>query len=111
MDHRETIVEDIACWCTLLAVVLPILSIAAASISLSLAILGFLVLKVQLRNFQINFPPIKLPLAFFIATTLIAFAFSPDPGIGLPPINKFWLFALIPLVCSLFSEDVVLRAY
>jgi putative inorganic carbon (HCO3(-)) transporter len=111
MIHRKTKVEDFTCWCTLLAVGLPMVSIAGASIFLSLAILGLLVLKVQQRNFQISFPPVKLPLAFFMATTLVAFVFSPEPQIGLPPINKFWLFALIPLICSLFSVGVILRAY
>ena len=67
-------------------------------------IIGFLILKAQQRNFQVNFPPIKLPLTFFMVSTLVALAFSPEPGIGLPPINKFWLFAVIPLICSLFTE-------
>ena len=95
----------------MLAVVLPVISIAGSSICLSLGIIGFLILKAQQRNFQVNFPPIRLPLTFFIVSTLIALAFSPEPGIGLPPINKFWLFAVIPLVCSLFTEGMVLRAY
>ena len=95
----------------MLAVVLPVISIAGASICLSFGIIGFLILKAQQRNFQVSFPPIQLPLACFIVSTLVALAFSPEPGIGLPPIYKFWLFAVIPLVCSLFTEGIVLRAY
>ena len=111
VKNRESIVEDITCWSTTLAVVLPVVSIAGASICLSLSIIGFLILKAQQRNFQVNFPPIQLPLTFFIVSTLVALAFSPEPGIGLPPINKFWLFAVIPLICSLFTERLVLRTY
>ncbi|MFN8005674.1 MAG: O-antigen ligase family protein [Terriglobia bacterium] len=111
MRNREKIVEIVARECTLMAAVLPLISIAAASIFLSLAILGFVVLQFLNRYIEVKFPPIKLPLAIFMGTTFLALAFSPEPGMGFPPINKFWLFSLIPLVCTLFSEATILRGY
>ena len=96
---------------TTLAVVFPVISIAASQIFLGLAILGFLLDCLLNRRTNLRFPPIKLPLLLFVGTTLVSWLVSPQPGIGLPPIYKFWLFAIILLVANYFSRTRVGRAF
>lgn len=96
---------------TTLAVVLPVISIAASQTFLGLAILGFLLDCLLNRRKILRFPPIKLPLLLFVGTTLVSWLVSPEPGIGLPPIYKFWLFAIILLVANYFSRTRVGRAF
>lgn len=104
-------VQEFIRWNILLAVGLPIVSIAGASIALAFAILGFLILKVQRRNLPVHFPPIMAPLGLFMVTTVLALVLSPEPWLGRPALSKFWLFAIIPLVCNFFSQELILRGY
>src|SRR5215470_1763541 len=97
--------------CTLLAVTLPVISIAASQIFLLLASLSFLVEKVLSRTARLYFPPIKIPLLLFMATTLMAYLFSPEPQIGSPPLRKFVLFVIILLVVNKFSRRRVIQTY
>ncbi|MCY3758952.1 MAG: O-antigen ligase family protein [Acidobacteria bacterium] len=96
---------------TTLAVVFPVISIAVSQIFLGLAILGFLLDCLLNQRTILRFPPIKLPLLLFVGTTLVSWLVSPEPGIGLPPIYKFWLFAIILLVANYFSKERVGRAF
>ncbi len=89
---------------TTLAVVFPVISIAVSQTFLGLAILGFLLDCLLNRRTTLRFPPVKLPLLLFVGTTLASWLASPEPGIGLPPIYKFWLFAIILLVANYFSK-------
>ena len=89
---------------TTLAVVSPVISIAVSQIFLSLAILGLLLDRLLNPRQRLLFPPFKLPLLLFIGTTLVSWVLSPEPEIGFPPINKFWLFSIILLVANYFSQ-------
>ena len=89
---------------TTLAVVFPVISIAVSQTFLGLAILGFLLDCLLNRRTVLRFPPVKLPLLLFVGTTLASWLASPEPGIGLPPIYKFWLFAIILLVANYFPK-------
>lgn len=95
---------------TTLAVVFPLISIAVSQVFLGLAILGFLLDCLLNRRTVLRFPPVKLPLLLFVGTTLVSWLASPEPAIGLPPIYKFWLFAIILLVANYFSKERVGRA-
>jgi putative inorganic carbon (HCO3(-)) transporter len=97
--------------CTLLAVTLPVISIAASQIFLAAASLSFLFEKVARKKADLYLPPIKAPLLAFIATTFMAFLFSPEPQIGSPPLKKLVLFVIILLVVNKFSESRVIQAY
>lgn len=106
-SHLDPIVFGL----TTLAVVLPVISIAVSQIFLGLAILGFLLDWLLNRRKHLRFPPIRLPLLLFVGTTLVSWLVSPEPGIGLPPIYKFWLFAIILLVANYFSKRRVGLAF
>ena len=97
--------------CTLLAVTLPVISIAASQIFLLLASVGLLLEKVLSSKAGIYFPPIKAPLVLFMATTFMAYLLSPEPQIGSPPLRKFVLFVIILLVVNKFSKTRIIQTY
>ena len=103
MRLRERL-EPTAYFFILLAVTLPLVSIALSQIFLGTAILVFLIHWISSARKPIIFPPFKLPLLLFMGSTVVALIFSPEPRIGLAPINKFWLFAIIPLTANLFDR-------
>jgi putative inorganic carbon (hco3(-)) transporter len=96
---------------TMLAVVLPLISIAAAQIFLTLAFLAFLTEKAINREVGISFPPFKAPLFLFMATTFVAYLFSPEPEIGSPPLRKFVLFIIVLLVTNKFCVQRSFQTY
>ncbi len=95
----------------LLAVTLPLVSIAVSQIFLALSILSFVLEWCWAKRERIVFPPICLPLVLFMFATLAALIFSPEPGIGRAQINKFWLFVIIILVVNRFDGTRVVQAY
>lgn len=106
-SHLDSIVFGL----TTLAVVFPVISIAVSQTFLGLAILGFL-LDCLLNHRTIpRFLPIKFPLLLFVGTTLVSWLVSPEPELGLPPIYKFWLFAIVLLVANYFSGTRVGLAF
>lgn len=72
-------------------------SIAISQILMALALAALLISGERLR-----FPPIKLPLALFFIATVIALLLSGHPYAGTPQIRKFFVFAIVLLVCSTF---------
>ncbi len=74
-------------------------SIAAAQILLALALVALLLSGEKLR-----LPPIWLPLACFLAWTLVSLAASPDPAGGLPQVRKMYVFSMLLVVYSLLRE-------
>jgi len=111
MRWFKTHLDQIIYGLTTLAVVFPLISIAISQIFLALAILGFLLDRALNPRKPLSFPPFKLPLALFIGTTLVSWIFSPEPEIGFPPINKFWLFVIVFLVANYFSQKRLHIAY
>ncbi len=72
-----------------------LLGVAVSQNLLALALCALLLSGLPLR-----WPRIALPLALFLLWTLVALAFSPDPGFGLAQIRKFYVFATMLIVFS-----------
>jgi len=87
---------------------------SAASVLFSIAIsqillgpsLAFLLLSGQ----PLRFPPSRAPLALFFGITVIAVLASGDPRAGTPQIRKFFVFAMLLVVCSTFETVKQVRA-
>jgi putative inorganic carbon (HCO3(-)) transporter len=90
---------------TFVSAVSTLFSIAVSQLSMGLALLTLFASRQRLR-----FPPLKLPLALFFATTLVALLLSPDPIGGLPQIRKFFVFSALLLIASTFESIAQIRA-
>lgn len=82
-----------------------LLSIAASQILLGLALAALL-----LSNEKMRLPPIKLPLALFVALTIISWLASGHIHEGTPQIRKFFVFTVLLLVASTFHKISEIRA-
>ena len=82
-----------------------LLSIAASQILLGLALAALLFSSERLR-----LPPIKLPLALFVAGTVISWLASGHIHDGTPQIRKFFVFTVLLLVYSTFRKVSEIRA-
>jgi putative inorganic carbon (hco3(-)) transporter len=75
---------------------------AAVSVVFSNAVcqilLGAALVAVLAAHRTLRFPPIRLPLALFVAGTVIALLFSADPRAGLPQLKKFYVFLMLPVL-------------
>ncbi len=80
-------------------------SIAASQILLGLALAALLLSSEPLR-----LPPIKLPLALFLAGTIISWLASGHIHEGTPQIRKFFVFTVLLLVYSTFRKISEIRA-
>jgi putative inorganic carbon (HCO3(-)) transporter len=85
--------EEIALWCAFSSGVAVLFSIAISQILLGGALLALIVGRLPLR-----FPRITLPLALFLAGTLIAFAFSEAPSAGLSQIKHMFIYLTLPVI-------------
>lgn len=72
-----------------------LLSIAISTILLALALSALLLSGLPLR-----WPRIAIPLGLFLAWTLVALAFSPDPPFGLPSVRKMVIYLTLLIVYS-----------
>jgi hypothetical protein len=99
-------------WLTTASAASSLISIVAMEIFLGAAVLGWILLWVFKQPVPPHWPSYFLPLAAFMATTLLSLAFSPDPAIGTHPIEKFVLFPM-GLLASTFvtSESRAEQAY
>ncbi len=79
-------------------------SIAASQILLGLALAALLLSDTRLR-----LPPLRLPLALFIAGTVVSLLLSGDPASGIPQIRKFFVFITLLVVYSTFREVADVR--
>jgi putative inorganic carbon (HCO3(-)) transporter len=80
-------------------------SIAASQILLALA-LAALLLSAQ----KIRLPPIKIPLALFVAGTVVSLLASGHIQQGTPQIRKFYVFFILLVAYSTFREIWEIRA-
>jgi putative inorganic carbon (hco3(-)) transporter len=80
-------------------------SIAASHILLGLALAALLLSAERMR-----LPPVKLPLALFIAATVISWLASGHIHEGTPQIRKFFVFLVLLLVYSTFRNLAEVRA-
>jgi putative inorganic carbon (HCO3(-)) transporter len=87
--------KRLALWLACASVVTILLSIAISTIFLALALSALLLSGLPLR-----WPKISIPLALFLAWTLVALAFSPDPAFGLPSVRKMVIYLTLLTVYS-----------
>jgi putative inorganic carbon (HCO3(-)) transporter len=80
-------------------------SIAVSQILLALALAALLV-----SSHPIRLPPIKLPLALFMAGTVISLLASGHIQQGMPQVRKFYVFFILLVVYSTFRELAEVRA-
>lgn len=80
-------------------------SIAVSQILLAVALAALLLSKEPLR-----LPPIRIPLALFMAGTVISLLLSGHAREGTPQIRKFFVLAVLLVVYSTFREVREIRA-
>jgi putative inorganic carbon (hco3(-)) transporter len=86
-------------WLTVAAITAALVSTAACSILIACALAALL-----FSNSPLRLPPIRLPLAVFMAGTVISVMLSDDRWGGRPAIRKFYLFLVLLLVTSTFRK-------
>ncbi len=79
-------------------------SIAVSQILLALALAALL-----LSSTKIRLPPIKLPLALFLAVTVISLLASGHIQQGMPQIRKFYVFFVLLVAYSAFRSVAEIR--
>jgi len=94
-----------AFWLTCAIPVAVLVSIAASQILIGVAFLCLILSGERLR-----LPPIRLPLALFIAGTIAAWLASGDLRAGMPQIKKFFVFLVLLLVYSAIRRVDQVRA-
>src|SRR6185503_13018759 len=106
VDVAERVVcaDQILYWLAFSAAASILFSIAVSQILLGASILALLASRRRLR-----FPPIKLPLALFVAATVIAVVLSGDPLKGLPQIRKFFVFGIVLVIFNTFRSVSQIR--
>ena len=104
MNSSEPWLAQAARWLTFSSAVAILFSIAASQILLALALVALLLSGERLR-----LPPNWLPLALFLAGTLVSLAFSGDPGAGLPQVRKIFVFTMLVVVSSTFRDMRTIR--
>lgn len=80
-------------------------SIAVSQILLALALAALLLSSTTLR-----LPPIKLPLALFLAATVVSLLASGHIQQGMPQIRKFYVFFILLVAYSTFRKISEIRA-
>jgi putative inorganic carbon (HCO3(-)) transporter len=96
--------EEIPVYLTGAAAVSALISIAACEILIGAAILAMLVTRTPWR-----IPPIWLPFIVFVAATLLSLVANGHYQQGWPQIRKFYVYAMLFLVASVFRSAAQLR--
>lgn len=104
MNPSDSFSSQAARWLTFGSAASILFSIAASQILLALALAALMLSGEKLR-----LPPIKLPLALFLAGTLLALAFSGHVTEGLPQIRKFYVFCELFVVYSALRDLRLIR--
>ncbi len=87
--------KRLALWLACASAITILLSIAVSQILLALAV-AFLLLS----GLPLRWPRISIPLGLFLAWTLLALAFSPDPRFGIPSVRKMIVYLFLLVVYS-----------
>jgi len=104
--------EAVVFWLTAASAASSLVSIVAMEILMGAAVLGWILLRIFKRPVPFCWPSYFVPLAAFIATTLLSLAFSPDPATGRHQIEKFVLFPMGLLAATFVtSESRAEKAY
>jgi O-antigen ligase len=80
------------------------------SIAVSQILLGLALAALLLSSERMRLPPIKLPLALFMAGTILSLLFSGHMSQGTPQIRKFLIFVILLLVYSTFRTVAEIRS-
>jgi O-antigen ligase len=104
MTSSTPFLSGAARWLTFASAVSILFSIAVSQICLALALAALLLSGEKLR-----LPRIWLPLALFLAMTLVSLAFSGNPGAGLPQVRKMYVFCELLVVFSAFRDLDIAR--
>jgi len=93
-----------AFYLTCASLIFILIGIAPSQILLGLAFAALLLSSEPMR-----LPPIKLPLALFVAGTIISWLASGHIHDGIPQIRKFYVFLILLLVFSTFRKIAEIR--
>jgi putative inorganic carbon (hco3(-)) transporter len=86
-------------------------SITASNCLIALALMVVLYRRVRLGE-PLHFPPLKLPLALFLLTTVISIVLSGHSfHEGWPGVRKFYLFIVLLLVPTTFRNRAQIRSF
>ena len=102
----ETLPLRAARWCAFGSAVSILFSIAISQILLALALAALLISGAPLR-----LPRIWIPLAIFIALSLLSLALSDQPSAGLPQVRKMYVFLELVVVYSAFNLAWIRRLF
>ncbi|HEX3748372.1 MAG TPA: O-antigen ligase family protein [Bryobacteraceae bacterium] len=81
-----------------------------ASIAVSQILLGMAFAAILVSGAPLRFPPVKLPLVLFFGITVVAILASGAPLHGWPQLRKFYVFLLLPVVFTTFTETRQIRS-
>src|SRR5437868_9943445 len=70
------------------------------SITASQTLLGLSLASLMASRHNLRLPRIWLPLALFLAGTLLSLITSPEPAHGLPQVKKMFVFSMLLVVFS-----------
>lgn len=70
------------------------------SIPVSQILLGLALLCLLLDRTRLPWPRVWIPLGLFVAWFFVSLAFSPEPGLALPQIKKFYVFLTLPVLMA-----------
>jgi putative inorganic carbon (HCO3(-)) transporter len=87
--------KKLSLWLACASAATILLSIAISQVLLALALSVLLLSGLPLR-----WPRIAIPLGLFLVWTVVALAFSPDPGFGIPSIRKAIVYLMLLIVYS-----------
>ena len=104
MTRRSNRLEALAYGFAFFASVLGFASIAASQICLGAAVALWLAAR---KPFEM--PPLKGPLLFFMGWTILAAIISVDHAAALPQIKKMLVFAVLPVIYTLFRTTTAAR--
>jgi O-antigen ligase len=96
-NSTEPLLSRAAFYLSFGSAVAIVFSIAVSQILLALAFVALLASREKFR-----LPPIVLPLALFMAGTIVSLALSQDPLAGWPQIRKFYVYLILLVVYSTF---------
>jgi O-antigen ligase len=97
--------EEVVFWLTAASAASTLVSIVAMEILMGAAFLGWVLLWIFKRPVPIRWPSYFVPLAVFMATTLLSLAFSPDPATGRHQIEKFILYPMGLLAAAFVTSE------
>jgi len=103
-DRQDGLLARAASALTVASLASVLFSIAVCHILMALALAALL-----LSGKRFRFPPIKLPLALFLAGTVLSLAFSAEPMAGRPQLRKFFVWLVLLLIASTIQSEVTIR--